>query len=455
MTTGCAHVLGAGVSGCAAAEWLLRHGWMVIVSDDAINPALEKVAERLRGIGAQVFLGGHKGALGRAAELVVVSPGIPPASPAILSRTQEGAEVLSELELGWRQSRGSFCAVTGANGKSTTTALLGEIFRATGRPSFTVGNIGTPLISVADQTTSDCLIALEVSSYQLETICDFKPLVAGLLNITPDHLERHGSLESYARAKARVWLNQTAEEWVVFNADDPVVVGLVASAKSHRIPFSTAGPLTWGAWREEGEFIIKLPDIPEFRLQKSLSRLPGRHNDANVLAAATMGLLAGATPLAVAEGVAFFTGLPHRLETVRVLDGVTYINDSKATNVDAGRGALEAVPAPVILLAGGRPKGGGFGVLRALVEERVKRLILFGEAASEIQRDLGAGTPVERVSDVKAAVIAARKSAAVGDTVLLSPLCASFDQFRNFEERGDRFRELVMGLSVESDQVIK
>jgi len=445
MTLRRAHVLGAGISGVAAAEWLLRNGWMVVVTDHQINAQIEAVADKLRAIGAEVILGGHEGALAMPAQLCIVSPGMSPNAPAVQERRRQGSEVIGELELGWRSAKGTIAAVTGANGKSTTTALIGSIFEQTGRPTFTVGNIGIPLISVAEETKSDALIALEVSSYQLETINSFHPKIGVFLNLTPDHIERHGSFEGYGLAKSRLWQNQTSEDHLIFNADDAVVVGLVGRANSKKTPFSTLGPVTQGAWIEDNNFMFRLPGL-EFSIPRSKSQLPGRHNISNVLAAGLAGLLAGVTPEQVEAGIEKFSGLPHRLEKVRELHGVAYINDSKATNCDAGKWALEATPAPVILLAGGKPKGGGFRSIRSEVEGRVKRLILFGQAAEEIKADLGDLAEVEMVKNIEEAIKAAHAAATRGDSVLLSPLCASFDQFRNFEERGDRFRCLVMNL---------
>ncbi len=458
MTPRRAHVFGLGVTGRAVVDWLLKNGWMVIVSDDMVSESLEAMAAELKGSGAEVLLGGHRGALGRTVDLVVLSPGIPPATPAVQERIRQGAEVIGEIELGWRSSQGTFAAVTGANGKSTTTALLGEIFRLSRRKTFTVGNIGVPLIEIADATDNNSLISLEVSSYQLETIVNFRPYVAALLNITPDHLERHGSLEGYGRAKAKIWQNQTDSDWLVFNADDPMVVNLIQTAKSTKVPFSLAGPLTMGGWIEPvgrttvrptdtpSEFVFKLPNHDDFTIPRGLSSLPGRHNEANILAAVLMAKLCGISNEAVNQGVSSFKGLSHRLEMIREFEGVTYINDSKATNIDAGRWALEAVKAPVILLAGGRPKKGGFQGIRHSILKKVKIIVTFGEGASEIERDLGDLVETVHVADLAAALTVARRLAVAGDTILLSPLCASFDQFQSFEQRGDVFRQLVRDL---------
>ena len=441
-----AHVFGLGVTGRATVDWLLRNGWMVIATDDNVSPALEITAQELKAFGAEILLGGHRGALEKHVDLVVLSPGIAPSTPAIQERIRQGSEVIGEVELGWRNSRGTFAAITGANGKSTTTALTGKIFELSGRKSFTVGNIGIPLIEIADSTDEDSLIALEISSYQLETIVGFRPKVAALLNITPDHLERHGDLEGYCRAKARVWKNQESEDFIVFNADDPLVVERLPEAKSQKVPFSLAGPLTFGGWLEKGQFTFRFPDGSSLLIARGEASLPGKHNEANILAAVLIAKLSGVENSAIVEGVRSFKGLSHRLEPVRELNGVKYVNDSKATNTDAGRWALMATEAPVILLAGGRPKKGGFKPIRDAIEGKVKLLIVFGEASDEILQDLGDLLPVVKRETMAEALELAKSEAYPGDTILLSPLCASFDQFRSFVHRGDVFKELVKNL---------
>lgn len=447
MTTHRAHIFGAGLSGIASAEYLLRHGWMVIVTDDYISEALVKTEAKLRGMGAEVVLGGHQGVLGKDVQLVVVSPGVPANHPAIEARRRQGVEVIGELELGARYSRGRICAVTGSNGKSTTTALIGEIFRCTGGSHFTAGNIGTPLVTYADDTSDSSLIALEVSSYQLETTAGFKPEVGALLNITPDHLERHGGFEGYKQAKAHIWKNMTDREWMVMNADDPAVASLVPSCPAKKVYFSTNGPVTFGGFLDDDKFRFRLPTGVEVAIPRSLSHLPGRHNDANVLAAGCAALLMGIEPRIVEQGIREFAGLAHRLELVSVINGVSYVNDSKATNADAGRWALEATPAPIILIAGGRTKGAGYQAVRSLVADRVKKIFTIGEAAGEIEHELGSVVECLPAKTLDEAVRIAQSVAVAGDTVLLSPLCASFDQFKSFEHRGDVFRKLVKELS--------
>lgn len=439
-----AHIIGLGRSGQAAANWLLLHNWDVVVSDDAGEDKLAAAAQKLQISGAVVCLGGHSEALKVPVDLVVVSPGVPMNHPAILTRLSQGVEVIGELELGWRNSRGAIAAITASNGKSTATALTGEIFAASGRPAFTAGNIGIPLISIAGQTSPDSLIAVEVSSYQLESIKTFKPKAAAILNITPDHLQRHGTFEAYTGAKSRLCMNQDVDDFLIFNADDKIVCDITHGVRSQKIPFSTERQLEFGGWIAGGAMHLSpTKESQHYTLPRSALALPGVHNTQNALAAILSALACGVKWQAIECGVRNFKGLPHRLEFVRRLNGVNWINDSKATNVDSGLTALKALNAPIILIAGGRPKGGGFKDLRPLMKAKVKSLIVLGEAAAEIAADLGDLCSTHFVHNLEEAVHFARQTTAAGDTVLLSPLCASFDMFDNFEQRGDVFKELV------------
>jgi len=448
MSAGRAHVIGIGRSGQAAVRLLLHKGWRSVIASDKMEKCrASEVVSELTNSGAVVFVGGHNSALEAEVDLAVLSPGIPLTAEVVRSLQERKVHIISELELGWRFCKGKIAAITGSNGKTTTTALLGEILSCSGSPSFTCGNIGLPLSEVADRTSDEALLSVEASSFQLMTIEHFRPKVAVLLNLSPDHLDWHGGFEEYAKAKARIWLNQTEDDWLVYFADDPAVVGLIESAGSRLFPFSLKDRLDMGAFLFEDELIGVLPDGIEFRLPRCELKLPGNHNVANALAALSSALLMGVHPEAVKAGISSFHGYPHRLETVRELNGVIWINDSKATNVDAGLVALEAVDRPIVLIAGGRAKGGGFRDLLKGPVERIKAAILIGEAAFDIQRDLGGDIPVMQAEDIKDAVMIADEIAVSGDAVLLSPLCASFDVFSNYEERGDTFKRLVMELS--------
>jgi len=454
-----AHVVGLGKSGLAAAKLLLRNGWLVIGSDLSDKDQLSGDISEITALGAVVFLGGHQSALETEVDLAVLSPSVPLDSNVVEVLKEKNVTIIGELELGWRHCRGQVAAITGSNGKTTTTALLGEIFSVSGRPSFTCGNIGLPLSEVAVQTTDDTLLSVEVSSFQLMTIDSFRPRVAVLLNLSPDHIDWHGGFENYIDAKSRIWSYQTEDDWVVYSADDPIVAELVEKAPSRKFPFSVEwhdllasrvskeNVMKPGAYISGDDMVAYLPDGSEFRMARDDLRLLGRHNTANGLAALSAALLLGVDPEAVQRGLAGFSGYPHRLETIRELNGVRWINDSKATNVGAGFVALEAVEGSIILIAGGRPKGGGFRGLRGLSAlNRVKKAVLIGEAASDIERDIGDLIDTVQADDMDDAVRKARDLSEAGDTVLLSPLCASFDMFRSYEERGDTFRKLVEGL---------
>ena len=453
METHSAHVLGLGVSGQAAAHLLLTHGYKVVVSDSSSTPELERVAEELRMSGARVFLGEHVDAGHGRIDFVVISPGIPTNLSVVEDFRNRGIPIISELELGWRFCSGSCVMITASNGKTTSVKLLGRIFECTGHPTFVVGNVGLPLTAVTDETTPDSLLSIEASSFQLETIVDLRPDVAVILNITPDHLGRYdGSMDDYAHAKARMWMNQTEADWLIYNDDDPLVKELIRNASSRLFPFSTENELEYGAFLDNDEFVVRINDASgadgsgEFRLERRKLKLIGRHNSANGLAVISAALLLNVDPTAILKGVESFEGVPHRLEFVRSLNGISFWNDSKCTNCDAGRCALEAVGENIILIAGGRPKGGGFKGLRDTAADRVKRLILIGEAAGEIENDLGHLAPVDHAGDLETAVHIAYSAAVSGDSVLLSPLCASFDQFPNYVARGDLFRRLVIEL---------
>ena len=490
-----AHVVGMGKSGLASAKLLVREGWDVIISDKADIEQLTKalssqpsvvdcgIINEMDDMDVRVFTGGHDEALREEVDLAVLSPGIPLDAEVVSRLTEAKIPVISELELGWRFCKGRMAAITGSNGKTTTTALLGEIFTQTGNPSITCGNIGRPLSDAALQATDETLLAVEVSSFQLMTIDRFRPDVAVLLNLSADHLDWHGGFDRYAKAKSRLWMNQTEDDWLVYCADDANVSSLVTDARSKLFPYTSRTDCrqpsavdgkdiscqpqrvdsSYGAYIDGDDFRVLLPDGSEFRQPRTDLKLLGRHNAANALAAISAALLLSVEADAIKRGISGFKGYPHRLEIVRVLNGVTWINDSKATNVDAGIVALEATDKPVILIAGGRAKGGGF---KALLEDtwvprlarksgfngekkirspvdKIKTAILMGEAENEIRRDIGDYVKTIHAEDMEDAVRLAHGLAEKGNTVLLSPLCASFDMFGSYEERGDLFRTLV------------
>lgn len=441
-----AHMVGLGRSGLAAIDLLVQNGWQVIVSDDNDSDELRNLTATLKERGVITFLNGHDEALRTPVDLIVVSPGVPWNAGVLNLRRLQNVEVIGEVELGARHCRGRVAAVTGSNGKTTTTKLLGDLFAASGRPYRTCGNIGLPFTAVVSDTAEETLISLEVSSFQLEGIVDFHPEVAIIMNLTPDHLDRHGSLEGYANAKSRLWRNQSAADWLIYFHDDPIVDDMVRDAPSRLFPFSVKDQLEPGACLVDGNMVVTTPQGDSISIKRDTLALPGVHNTANALAAISAAKLMGIENKVIRSAIENFKGVPHRLEFIRELDGVRWINDSKATNVDAGHWAIEAIDDPIILIAGGRTKGGGFESLHNGIREKVRLLILIGEAAEAIESDLGEYTKVVRANDMSTAVSEARKNASAGDSVLLAPLCASFDQFKNFEDRGDHFRKLVMGL---------
>ncbi len=434
-------VLGLGKSGLAAATLLAKLGSRVAVSEKK-SEAESRAWLRDLPPGTDVETGAHR-FLSRSWDLVVVSPGVP--SSVWSAARSRGLPVWGELELGYRVlslaarwPRWS-AAVTGTNGKTTTTALLGAIFRATGRPTVVAGNIGTPLCAVADRLTEASALALEVSSYQLETAEAFRPAVGTVLNVTPDHLARHGTLEAYARAKFRLFQSQQPSDTAVLNAGDPWCRRLSASAPGQVVWFGERLPGAGLEW--DGHLLRGLSGRWE-----APRHLPGRHNIDNALAAVACARALGVPPDAIARGLANFRGVEHRLEIVRTWRGIRFVNDSKATNVDSTRVALEALSGPFTVILGGEDKGAPYGPLIPLLRQKAREVLLIGEASSVIERQLDGIAPLVRCGTLDRALARAARTARPGEDVLLSPACASFDQFDNFEHRGRRFKELVAAL---------
>lgn len=428
-------VVGLGVSGYAAARALVRLGAHVRVTEAGDTPALRERATDLRGMGAEVELGGHSFAHADAS-LAVVSPGIPPHSEALTALTERGVEIWGEVELAYRMGDTTFLAVTGTNGKTTTTSLLAAMLAEGGERSAAGGNIGVPLVDAVEQVGPGGVVALEVSSFQLLTIHEFRAEVAVLLNVAADHLDYHGDLERYAAAKARIVENQTSSDVFVTNLDDPVAMKIAAQAPGRVVTFSAEDPgadltvtgssLTW-----RGEPFAPLESVA----------LEGRGGIEDALAAAGAALEHGVAPDAVARAVASFRPLAHRLQTVARIDGVDYVDDSKATNPHAALAALRG-RRDVVLIAGGRSKGNDLGELRAGVPP-VVAVVALGEAAAEVRAVFEGLVPVEIVPDMGAAVRAARAHAIPGGSVLLSPGCASLDMYTSYAARGDDFARCV------------
>jgi UDP-N-acetylmuramoylalanine--D-glutamate ligase len=438
-------VVGLARSGVAAASFLVRHGAAVVAVDRKAEPELEEEARALRGAGVRLELGAHRRETFTGASLVVVSPGVPWDLPELAAARAAGVPVIAEVELGFRHLHGTLVAVTGTKGKSTTTAALGAMLRESGRDVRVGGNIGTPLVSLVDGSTEDSVFAVEVSSFQLEGIVRFHPRVAVWLNLSPDHLDRHPSLEAYVAAKARIFANQTVGDWAIVNADDPIVLERARRAVARKLLVRTTGrPLDGEGAFFGGELAcLRLDGREETLFARADVAVPGAHLAGDLLVAAAAARVLGAPAEAIARGVRAFHGVEHVLERVATVDGVTYYNDSKATNVDAARRSLESFDRPVVVILGGRYKGGDFADLAPALAAHGRRVIAIGEASERVRAALAATVPVQTTGSLRDAVAAARAAAFTGDVVLLAPACSSFDMFRDYAERGRAFKDEV------------
>ncbi len=443
-------VLGLGSSGAASARFLKSRGASVTVTDRRDENALAGEVQAMRETGVHLELGGHPPELLDKADLIVLSPGVPHRIPFLETARQRGIPVIGEMELAFRFIAEPVIAVTGTNGKTTTTTLLGKMLSASGLSVFVGGNIGTPLIDYVAAGVKADRVVVEVSSFQLDTIETFRPRVGVLLNISEDHLDRYPDFRSYVESKGRLFENQQASDVAVLNAGDPSVLSLADQVASRRWRYNSAEDLSGpGAILQGAVLICHTEHSTPVTIDLSRLKLQGRHNWENVAAAALAALAAGATPAGIQSALEEFQGLSHRLEPVMSLDGVRYVDDSKATNVDAVIRALDAFDAPVILIMGGRDKGSDYQVLTAPVRRRVKRLIAMGESAGTIQRILGPACQngVTVAASMDEAVRMARQSAAAGDVVLLSPAGSSFDMYRSYAARGEDFCRAVRQLT--------
>ncbi|HEX3820239.1 MAG TPA: UDP-N-acetylmuramoyl-L-alanine--D-glutamate ligase [Candidatus Sulfotelmatobacter sp.] len=440
-------VVGLGKSGVASALFLKKHGAKVSVSDTKSGDDLRNEIPVLLDHGIDVETGGHGERTFRGQDLIVVSPGVPVDAPPLVQARSLGENVIGEIELAAQFLPGPTVAITGSNGKTTTTTLTGEIMTAGGLPTLVGGNIGTPAISLAERAKNDTVIVLEVSSFQLETIQTFRPKVGVVLNVTPDHLDRHRTFEAYVDAKARLFENQQAEDFAVFNADDPTCVSMAKRTKAQVFWFSRQKEIQQGAWVHDGKILFRDKSGQREILQVSEIPLKGAHNLENVLAAVCAGALMGCAPEKIREAVRNFKAVEHRLEFVAKINGVDYYNDSKATNVDATIKALESFPSNIHLILGGKDKGSDYTVLNNLLRERVKCVYTIGAAAAKIESQIvsskNGGPEVVHADTLENAIRKANAVAQPGDVVLLAPACASFDQFKNYEQRGKLFKEVV------------
>jgi UDP-N-acetylmuramoylalanine--D-glutamate ligase len=438
-------VVGLARTGVATAQFCAARGGKVTATDSRSENEIGDAAQPLRAAGIHLELGGHNEKTLLDQDLIVASPGVPADGTLLQAARAKGVTIWSEIELADRFLKGRMIGITGSNGKTTTTSLIAHILKSAGVPTILAGNIGTPLVSQVEQTSDKTITVAELSSFQLELIDTFRPDISLFLNLSPDHLDRHHTLEAYGAAKALIFKNQTESDSAVLNADDPPTRPY-APAKPQVFWFSRKQRVARGAFvreneivfREDGqdEFVLKLQDIP----------LAGAHNVENVLAAVAAARLAGAQAAEIAGGVRSFSGVEHRLEFVAEIGGVRYYNDSKATNVDATLKALDAFSGRILIILGGKDKGSDYSVLQKALREKAILALLIGAAAEKIEKQIAGSVASERAGTIERAVETASHAARPGDVVLLAPACASFDQFDNYEHRGRVFKDLVRQL---------
>ncbi len=442
-------VVGLGKSGIAASQAMLRLGAEVSIQDskreDGVDPQLIAF---LKGKGVRCYFAQTPPDMGYF-DMLILSPGVSPELPFITEAQEKGAEIIGELEIAYRIGSGNYVAITGTNGKTTTTTLVGEIFKASKRKTYVVGNIGVAVISASIDATSEDWLVTETSSFQLETTRYFKPVVSAILNLTPDHLNRHHTMEAYGAAKARIFANQRADGYLVINYDDKACYKLAAGCQAKVVPFSRKEQLDFGAFVKDGRLVIrdegeKLVDI----CGADELKIIGKHNLENALAAAAICYFAGIDAETIGEGIRSFGGVEHRIEFCGQVDGVSYYNDSKGTNVDAAVTAIRAIEKNIILIAGGDAKGQEFDSFIKAFDGSVKKMILLGRDGHLIAEaaDRCGFTDYVSCRDMEACVRKAYELAEPGDTVLLSPACASWDMYNNFEQRGEHFKNCVSRL---------
>jgi UDP-N-acetylmuramoylalanine--D-glutamate ligase len=442
-------VVGAAKSGLAAVEFLMQKRATVTLTDAKSIDALGEVVQQLATKGVQLALDGqYPDPVKEGYHFLVVSPGVPLTVPPVAQAYAAHIPVIGELELAYRFNEAPIIAITGTNGKTTTTTLVGEICKATGLKTLVAGNIGLPLISQVEEYQPGDMIVAEVSSFQLETILTFRPRVAAILNITPDHLDRHGTMESYIKAKTNIFSNQVPTDYTILNYDDPNTAALAQQSLGRVIFFSRQHTLETGVYIHNGNIVVKMDGITTEIISVSKLNIPGGHNLENALAAVACCFVLGISAETIKNTLSSFKGVVHRLETVAEINGVQYVNDSKGTNPDASIKALEAYQQPIVLIAGGLGKGNDFTGIAKVIKERVRLLILLGKDAAVIEQAVRQQgfTNLINVKEFSEAVKVASQEAQPGEVVLLSPACASWDMFKSYEERGDLFRELVLKL---------
>ena len=453
-------VVGMGRSGFETASFLAQRGATVTISEMAGENEMGEAARKFRELGVRTEFGGHAAKTFTEADFIVISPGVPHTIPPVRAAQEKGIPLMGEIELASRFIKEPMIAVTGTNGKTTTTRLIGDMLEHSGQTVFVGGNIGNPLIGYLTGPKNAHRLVVEVSSFQLDTITSFRPDISLLLNITDDHLDRYSDIEAYAKAKGRILENQNKNDITVLNGEDRRIRKLCVTCKPEKVFFT--GRLEKEKGADIGTHAITFHGLDRLQGKDPQKRKPGqhlhenraaialervavkcRHELENISAAALATLVAGGTLTGIQKALEAFRGLPHRMERVATLDGIVFYNDSKATNVDAVLRAIECLQGPIHLIMGGRDKGGQFHLLEASVREKVKNLILLGEASGEIKTALGNLTTTRIVKTMKDAVAFAHAAASSGEVVLLSPACASFDMYRDYKERGDAFRKIV------------
>ncbi len=444
-------VLGAGKSGVESARFLAERGAVVALHD---KKPVNEWSEAARSLKETHNVGQLSGQIPSwlldQIDLVVISPGVPTNSIPARYVDRKDGEVIGEVELAYRFIKGSIVGITGSNGKTTTTTLIGQLLKDAGIKTQVGGNIGTPLLSLAESSCERGWTVAELSSFQLETIKDFRPTVAVCLNVTPNHLDRYDSFTDYAAAKHRIFMNQTADDVAILNADDKITASWAGGLKANVVMFSVRRELEEGLFLRGRDLICRAAGKEKVLIDRGEIFLRGLHNVENILASLAAGLACGASPESMRETVRNFKGVEHRIEFVAEIDGVKFYNDSKATSVDAALKALEAVSegeGKTILILGGRGKNAPYAPLIDLIERSVRALVLIGEDADNIESQLKGHAKIVRADSMQDAVVRSMAAAANGDTVLLAPACASFDMFRSFEERGEVFKKEVLNLN--------
>jgi len=437
-----------GKTGIAAARFFGKQGAKVIVTDEQ---PIDKWGSEFDQIAKEKWLeiGNYNARILTGACIVVPSPGIPPHNDLLVEALKKNIPVISEIEMAYRFLKVPLIAVTGTNGKTTTTTLLGEILKRSGKKTFVGGNIGNPLIEYAEGSQTDDFIVAEISSFQLQWIDKFRPFIALLLNITCDHINYHGSFAEYRRIKTRVFANQTKADFAILNAADPEQEEIASIINAQVIKFSSKRVLQKGIFIKKNNIVFRMPGTPgtkEEQYPLSIINLPGLHNVENVMAAIMTARFCGCSQENIIAAVSAFRGLQHRIEFAGEKNSIKFYDDSKGTNVGSVERALETFDKPVILLLGGRDKDGDFETLRPLLKTKTKKVILFGEARERIASLIGKDTPFVKKNKLKEAVESAYKDAQSDDVILLSPGCASFDEFANYKERGNFFKEVVKNL---------